>query len=345
MDVAPITNPDVAQLIDANLDRAREGLRVIEEWCRYGINRKDLVITLKDWRQQLGVLHKESYKQARSTESDYGIGLGHPSQNYRENPKDVIAANSARAQEALRVLEEFARTTDPALAKCSSKIRYCLYELELTVLKATNSQKLLQKLEECKLCLITRPQENLSEVIEAALKAGVKMVQYRNKYDNDKEKLSQVKQIAKLSKKYDALFIINDRIDLALAVDADGVHLGQNDFSTKTARKLIGKDKLIGRSTHSLDEIKIAANDCCDYIGVGPVYSTKTKPDATPIGTEYFKQIKSIARLPWFAIGGINCANLSKVCSAGAERIAVMGEIMQANNPNAKSLELLNHLQ
>ena len=127
----------VARLIDANLDRAREGLRVVEDWCRFGLERDDLVVRLKDWRQRLGRLHRNIYKQARSTATDPGAGLSHPAQLERHNPQAVVAANCGRVQEALRVLEEYGRSLDPSLASESAAIRYGLYDLEVTCLNAS----------------------------------------------------------------------------------------------------------------------------------------------------------------------------------------------------------------
>ena len=109
-------DPRVARLIDANLDRAREGLRVVEDWCRFGLERDDLVISLKDWRQRLGKLHQERYKRARSTVTDPGAGLEHLAQLDRHSPRQVVEANCGRVQEALRVLEEYGRNVDAPLA-------------------------------------------------------------------------------------------------------------------------------------------------------------------------------------------------------------------------------------
>ena len=118
------------------------------------------------------------------------------------------------------------------------------------------------------MCLITDPKPELTKTIEKALNAGIRMVQYRCKNGTDLEKFAEAKELASLCKAHEALFIINDRLDLALAVNADGIHLGQNDFSTQTARSLLGSEKLIGRSTHSLKQLKKAELEGCDYLGV-----------------------------------------------------------------------------
>ncbi len=334
----------VAQLIDANLDRAREGLRVIEDWCRFVIKKKDLVIALKNWRQELGCHHHEIYKQARSTSTDQGLGLRHPAQETRNFPQGVIAANFGRAQEALRVLEEFARATDPKLAESASKIRYGLYELEITVLKANIYNFRHEKLLNCKICLITSPKADFSKTIILALEAGVDMVQYRCKESNDMQRLAEAKELSSICKSFGALFIINDRIDIALASEADGVHLGQDDLPTKTARKLLGNERLIGRSTHSIKQLKNAQEEGCDYLGVGPVHSTKTKPELKPLGLNYVSEVSKTTHLPWFAIGGVNASNLNSVRAAGAKKIAISNAIMNAKDPSLASLELLKEL-
>ena len=344
MSIVPSANPCVAQLIDANLDRAREGLRVVEDWCRFGLKQKDLVITLKDWRQSLGMHHHEIYKKSRATNQDQGIGLQHPAQEKRQSPEQIVAANCSRAQEALRVLEEFSRTIDPDLASISAEIRYGLYELESNIIKRTTWTKLHKRLDLCKICLITTPQPYLAKTVAVVLAKGVGMVQYRCKEANDIERLFQAKELASLCKKHGAIFIVNDRLDLALAVDADGVHLGQNDFPIDIARKLIGNEKLIGRSTHCLKEVQEAEREGCDYLGLGPVYSTETKPDEKPSGVSYINEASKATKLPCFAIGGINESNIDEVLSSGAKKIAVSGAIMKANDPASMSLELIEKL-
>ncbi len=345
MTVIPKIDKNVAQLIDANLDRAREGLRVIEDWCRFGLNDKDLVLTLKNWRQQLGINHYEVYKSARSAGSDQGAGLNHPNQIKRTKAQEIVSANFARVQEALRVLEEFSRVFHPELSKVSAGIRYELYDLEITVLKASNCKKRIEKLEECKLCLITKPDREEHDIVLAAVKAGINMVQFRCKEGPDNEILRKAKDIASICKRYNSLFIINDRIDIALASKADGVHLGQTDFPIETAREILGSEKIIGLSTHSLEQIKHAQSKDCDYIGVGPIYESNSKPLQEPLGVNFLKNLKPHINIPWFAIGGINKINLSEVNNAGAQRIAVINAIMNAKDPYLASKELLEKLK
>ncbi len=344
MSVTPPSNNRIAQLIDANLDRAREGLRVMEDWCRFGLKRSDFSIQIKDWRQQLGVHHHNIYRKARLTSNDPAMGVSHPLQKVRSTPEAVFIANSSRVQEALRVIEEFTRLTDPKLCEIATKIRYETYEIEIKVLNTTEGINKRKTLKDCAIYLITTNRRDLEGIVLQALKAGAKMVQYREKFLNDNEKISQAKLLASLCKKYNSLFIVNDRIDIALAVDADGVHLGQEDIPTKIARKLLGSDKIIGRSTHSLEEIKRAEDEGCDYIGIGPIFSSETKKKLNPIGIDYLKKGLRKTLLPAFAIGGINNSNIKKLNQINNLRIAVSNAIINSNDPFSKTEELIKFL-
>ena len=349
MPVAPSTEPRVARLIDANLDRAREGLRVIEDWCRFGLDREDLVVPLKDWRQQLGLLHADLYRQARSTATDTAAGLSHPAQQTRTDSSQVVKANASRVQEALRVIEEFARTTDAPLAATAATVRYALYDLEVRILEACAYNHRRQQLEKAKLCLITDPgldgnSSAMLKRVEAALNAGITLVQYRRKQGDDRLRLQEARQLAELCRRHRALFIVNDRIDLALLVNADGVHLGQDDLPHAEARELLGSDKLIGRSTHRLEHLMKAQDDGADYVGVGPVFATRTKAGRTPAGLDWVRNAHAAATVPWFAIGGIDASTIAEVRAAGASRVAVVSAIMAADDPVEASQQLLHQL-
>ena len=334
-----------SQIIDANLDRAKEGLRVVEDWCRFYLTNKDLVIQLKDWRQQLGTHHSKKYKFARCISTDQGIGLTHPAQEERSTSEEIVSANCSRVQEALRVLEEFARTTNPPLSKIAVEIRYGLYEIEIKILKSSLYLQRLQKLKSCNLCLITEPQEKLIETITLSLEAGIGMVQYRCKNSTDIKKFKEAEEICSICKQFNALFIVNDRIDIAIAVNADGVHLGQDDLPTSVSRKIIGEEKLIGRSTHSKDQIKAASNQEIDYIGVGPVSYSKSKKVVKPLNMQSLKEINTLTNLPWFAIGGVNILNLKELRSVNVQRIAVIDAIMNSDDPQEATRQLLQGLQ
>ena len=351
---APAQLQPVLRLLDANLDRAREGLRVVEDWCRFGMERSDLVARLKDLRQRLGLLHQSRYKQARHTAADVAAGMAHPAQEQRLQPEQVLAANCGRVQEALRVLEEFGRGVDPQLVAEAAAIRYALYDLEVELLRAAGSgDQRRSQLRDCRLYLVTSPSPRLEAVVAAALQGGVRLVQYRAKEGSlapdgqpitDAVRLEQARALRQLCSRHGALFLVNDRIDIALAVDADGVHLGQGDLPPALARQLLGPERLIGRSTHAISQLRQAVADGCDYVGVGPVNATPTKPGREPVGLDYVRQVAAESPIPFFAIGGIAPANLAAVQAAGAERVAVVRAITEAPDPAQASRALLTLL-
>ena len=345
MPVTPPSDNRIAQLIDANLDRAREGLRVMEDWCRFGLKRNDFSIQIKDWRQKLGAHHHNIYRKARLTSEDPGIGISHPLQKNRTTPEDIFIANSSRVQEALRVLEEFTRITDPTLSEVATRIRYETYEIEIKVLNTKEGLDKRQILKDCSLYLVTKNRTKLKEIVLQSLEAGVKIVQYREKILNDNEKVNQAKDLASLCKKYNSLFIVNDRIDIALAVDADGIHLGQEDMPTKIARKLLGSEKIIGRSTHCLEDIKKAEEEGCDYIGIGSIFPSETKKKLNPIGIDYLRKGLDTTILPAFAIGGINSSNINELNQINNLRIAISNAIINADDPFTKTQELFKFLK
>ena len=172
------------------------------------------------------------------------------------------------------------------------------------------------------------------EILRAALQGGVDVVQLREKSGDERAIVRAGRVFRRLCDAYDALFIVNDRPDLAIACAADGVHLGQDDGDAAAARGFAGDDLLIGRSTHSPDQIENAASGA-DYIAVGPVYSTPTKPEYAPVGTELVAYAARHAQVPFFAIGGIDAQNLGEVVSAGGVRVAVVRAIRDADDPGA----------
>jgi thiamine-phosphate pyrophosphorylase len=169
------------------------------------------------------------------------------------------------------------------------------------------------------------------ELLRAALQGGVDVVQLREKALDERAIVRAGRVFRRLCDAYDALFIVNDRPDLAMACAADGVHLGQDDGAVELARRVVGDDLLIGLSTHSPAQVEAAAG--VDYIAVGPVYATPTKPEYEPVGTELVAYAAAHARAPFFAIGGIDPDNVSDVAAAGAERVAVVRAIRDAADP------------
>ena len=192
--------------------------------------------------------------------------------------------------------------------------------------------KIKEKLKNIDLYFITDSRLSRKTVLEdvkSALKAGVKIIQYREKEKNTGEMIEEAGKIAGLCRKNNALFIINDRVDVALAVDSDGVHLGSEDMPYHIARKILGYNKIIGLTAHDVKEAVWAEEAGADYAGVSPIFETRTKPDAgTPCGLELIEEVKEKIKIPFVAIGGINEINIKDVVRAGARSVAIISAII-----------------
>ncbi len=334
----------IFQIIDANLDRAREGLRVLEDWARFGLGENDSVTKIKNFRHILGKNHLEVYKESRNYIEDQCKGLTHKEQINRKSPEQIISSNAGRVQEALRVIEEFSRLNNNELSKIASKIRYEIYTLEIELLTLCKCKKSQEILKDNDLYVITDHKENLLEIIEDLLIAGVKIIQHRFKKGTDKDHLKEAIQIKNLCKRYNSLFIINDRIDIALASNADGIHLGQDDLDLNTARKILGYSKIIGISANNEIDICNALRDGCDYIGIGPVFETVTKKGRKPLGIEKIKILTKDLNIPWFAIGGVSKNNISYLKRSGLKKVALVSELMNSEDPKEEAIMMIKVL-
>jgi thiamine-phosphate pyrophosphorylase len=187
----------------------------------------------------------------------------------------------------------------------------------------------------------TRPGgRRLADVLKPALEGGVDVFQLRAKDSPDDEVLAAARVARELCDAAGALLIVNDRPDLARIAGADGVHVGQDDATVAEARALAGRELLVGVSTHSPEQVDAAQAAGADYLGVGPVHATPTKPGRAPVGHELVGYAASAAGPPWFAIGGIDQENVEQVVAAGARRIAVVRAIAKASDPRAAAREL-----
>jgi len=270
----------------------------------------------------------------RDSQTDVGFDSREEKEFERLNFLELSLANFKRAQEAMRVLEEYAKLISAGSG--FKQIRFELYDLE---------KKMTLKLVELKAnelynvdyTLYVIIQEKYSggrdpvEVAGSAISGGATVIQLRDKDSSDSRLLEKSLKLRRLTRSVGVPLIINDRIDIALAVDADGVHLGQDDLPVSTARQFLGPGKIIGVSTHSLEQARRARRQGADYIGVGPVFDTKTKENgARPVGLELLRQVSREIDLPWVAIGGINKSNISEVVSAGAKSVAVVTAVVSA---------------
>jgi thiamine-phosphate pyrophosphorylase len=181
------------------------------------------------------------------------------------------------------------------------------------------------------------------DIAEAALLGGVDVVQLRDKSASVGELLEAGRELRRLCTAHDALFVVNDFPELAMRVNADGVHVGQDDVSVAEARRVVGQDRLVGLSTHSAADIAAASG--ADYLGAGPIYATPTKPGRPAMGLGLLADAARTARVPWFAIGGIDADTITAVIAAGASRVAVVRAIRDARDPQAAARGLSEQLR
>jgi thiamine-phosphate pyrophosphorylase len=180
----------------------------------------------------------------------------------------------------------------------------------------------------------------LAEVLEPAIAGGVEVFQLREKHLADDELIAIAHTARTVCARHGTPFVVNDRPDVAREVNADGVHVGQDDVPASDVRELVGADMLIGLSTHSPREIDAVDAGVVDYIGVGPIHETPTKPGRPAVGVELVQYAAAHARVPFFAIGGLRDGNLDDVLAAGATRVCVLRAIAAADDPERAAREL-----
>ncbi|MFA5863233.1 MAG: thiamine phosphate synthase [Phycisphaerae bacterium] len=330
----------IYRILDANLNRGREGLRVVEEYLRFVREDRRGSWFVKRWRhqfremtQQLG---QEKLLSARAAISDVGKDLASPSQPGKQNPQAITSAGLKRIQEALRVIEEYSSPIAPTVSDLASRMRFEIYQFEKELFLSSPRTRFAQ----IKLYLLIGsdfcPMEKIVELAGPLLDAGVDCLQLREKKLPDKEIFRLSEKLAKLCRDKEKLFIVNDRPDIALAVAADGVHIGQEDLPIDAVRQILGPDRIIGISTHTIPQLREAIEKNPSYIAIGPAFDTTTKPHEPTAGLEYITAVISElcdAGLPEVAIGGITIDNLPKLMSTGVRRVAVCSAILSAKNP------------
>ena len=339
---------DTYRILDAAGNRTREGLRVIEDFVRFGMNDAHLSRRLKEHRHELADisfgLPAGQLLASRDTLQDVGTAISTPAEAIRTSPRQVVQAAFKRVQEALRTLEEYSKILDPSVSQRYEQLRYQLYTTEKGVLREDLSRERLANQSLYLLVTSTDCQNGIEATVQQSLAAGVRIIQSREKGLGDRAWLTLARSLREWTRAAGALLIMNDRPDLALLSGADGVHLGQDEVTVQDARRILGQDRLIGLSTHTLEQGRQGVLEGADYLGVGPTFPTTTKSFREFPGLEFVQQMAAEIRLPWFAIGGINGSNLRDVMQAGATRVAVSSAICRSSNPEQVARQLLGEL-
>jgi thiamine-phosphate pyrophosphorylase len=349
-DFAPLS---VWRILDANLNRAREGLRVLEDFARFLVDNHDVSLKLKSMRHDLVAAEKQLFASAgigmadrlqfRDTEGDVGTSQMTDGEQHRSALSDVIIANARRVEESLRSLEEFGKLVSAPFSAAMKSLRYSAYTMEKS-LAGISAPGLLgyddkaNRLQQARVyVLITESMCRLpwQQVVEQSLEAGAGVLQLREKSLNDRELLRRAEWIRAACLNARTLFIVNDRPDIAAICEADGVHVGQEEFSVAEARRILKPGQLVGLSTHNPDQAIQATEAGADYLGVGPVFPSQTKSFQEFPGLEFVESVanSSVVTKPWFAIGGICLERIPDLIGAGAKRVAVTSAVAGAEHP------------
>ncbi|MBI2860229.1 MAG: thiamine phosphate synthase [Chloroflexi bacterium] len=339
------------RIIDANLNRIGEGLRVLEDIARFALDDAAITAQLKSLRHDLVELDwplQQQLLQRRDAAADVGVDIGAAGQDGHPDLAATVMANARRVQQSLRVLAEMSRMTGVGLSpEKFEKARFELYTLEQSLVLRLVRQDRLNKLSGLYLILDTQALGGRSHTAVAgqAIKGGARVIQLRDKVHSKRELLPIAAELKQLCAGHDVLFIVNDYLDLALAVDADGLHLGQDDLPPETARKLLPVDKLLGVSARTVERARAALAAGADYIGVGAMYPTRSKEQAEVVGLERLRQVRRAVTVPIVAIGGITGDNAVEVMEAGASAVAVINAVLGAEDVEAAARRIAERLE
>ncbi|MFO0838210.1 MAG: thiamine phosphate synthase [Phycisphaerae bacterium] len=336
---------DVLRLIDANANRAREALRVVEDYCRFALDDADAALTAKRARHALRDALKctddTARLAARDAHNDVGREQKTPQELQRESPEDVARAAFARLTEATRSLSEFGKLVAPSLAAGVESIRYTAYELEQRVALRGDARR---RFRACRLYVIVTAalcRLDWRETARRAIRGGASCVQLREKSLSDLDLLQRARDLRQITRAAGALLIINDRADIARLADADGVHVGQEDLPVAQARRIGGGRLLVGKSSHTVEQFDAAVAESPDYVAIGPMFASATKPQPEIAGIDALAEVAGRSTLPIVAIGGIDGSNLARVRRGGAACICVCSAVISSTDPEAAARELL----
>ncbi len=336
----------VYRVLDVNFNRLREGLRVVEDYCRLVCD-DEQALRIKDLRHRLRKLQDDRLilngLRERQVATDIGRQTFTVSEAARSDWQAIIQANIKRAQEAARVIEECAKLIDhPELSQGIKELRFELYDLEKCVVGSRFNKVRewfgLSHKKAAALYLVVDENfytgSDLIADLKRVLGAGIDLLQWRQKRGSDSSFLERAYEVRALCREFKTPFVVNDRPDIALLVDADALHLGQDDLPIAEARRLVGPQIPIGRSTHSLKQALAAVSEGADYLGFGPIFKTpsKVKPDPE-VGITGLVEMLTQISIPVVAIGGLDEHNLSEVAQTKVAAVAVIRALLQSERP------------
>ena len=336
----------VYRIIDANFNRAREAIRIMEDFCRFALNSTSLTERAKQLRHELSAtidkLDASRLISSRDTLGDVGIGKKVDKQLQRTDLYNCFTAGCKRLTEALRTLSEMTQTLNPSVAGTIEKLRYTAYTLEKDIILFSSATEKFKRVRLYVIISSSLPADVIS-LTHRCVAGGADCIQLRAKDADDDKLFALAVEFVQICKAADILSVINDRVDIAVAAGADGVHLGQSDLPVEQARKLQLAPLVIGKSTHSLKQLHATCREQPTYVSLGPVFATPTKPTAPAVGLDYVTQAKEVLAdtgIGHVAIGGITLDNIDQVLNAGASTIAVCSAVTEAPDPAAACRQL-----
>lgn len=328
------------RIIDVNANRAREATRVIEDYARFVMEDADLSAKARSIRHRLVNILKPCSRQMLASR-DIEADIGRETATSAKTTPEIVISNLRRLSESLRSISEYSKTIikDNLCKSVSSvvrdieRLRFEAYQLEQEFFFILYPRQAFAQVR-----LYVLVSDVKEKFISDLIKGGASAIQLRAEHLDDKELLRQAIKLRKITRMHKVLLIINNRIDIALLSNADGVHLGETDLSVRDARKILGPDKIVGATSHSIKEAIQAQKDGADYISVGPMFASPTKPHLKPVGFSYLKEVAKKIYIPYVAIGGITAGNLPVLLKAHKKlfkeslRIAVSSGILNTNN-------------
>ena len=329
----PFVNHSVLRLLDANGNRTREGLRVLEDYARFVLDDRNLCESLKHLRHDLAATTRSINQQAvlhRDTPGDVGTDLKTDGEMSRKQIADVVIAAGKRIGEALRAIEEYLKIESVTAAEAVEAIRYRFYDIEKRIALTLRPANRLADVRLYVLITESFCTFHWLKTAEAAIRGGAQCLQLREKNLPDSEWLDRAGKLVELCHRHGVLCIVNDRPDIACLSGADGVHLGQDDLPATQVRQLIGGERIIGVSTHRIEQARQAVLDGADYIGVGPIYPSSTKPRDFVAGLPYARQVAAEIKIPAVAIAGITPDNVQEILATGLRAVAVASAVTGA---------------
>jgi thiamine-phosphate pyrophosphorylase len=327
---------EILRILDVNVNRAREALRVIEDYARFVLDDADAAGAVKRCRHELRAMvaaaGADAVLAARDIGGDVGRAVKTAGELRRGSTEEVVRAAFGRLSEAARSLGEYGKIVSDVAAAAAETLRYGCYELEQRIVLRGDLRRRLRDVRLYVLVTEALCRRPWLETAAAAIRGGAGCIQLREKGLSDRVLLDRARQLRELTREHGVLLAINDRPDIARLAHADIVHVGQEDLSGQGIRRVAGTSILVGKSTHTLPQFEAALAEEPEYLAVGPMFASETKPQEHIAGPATLAAARLRTDLPLVAIGGITAENAGPIRTAGANCVGVCAAVIAAED-------------